>query len=49
MAFRQNNTRFHTVLNTCIDYYITDSRQPSRATAMAVVFLDVGDQSDFNM
>ena len=27
----------------------TESRQPSWATAMAVVFLDAGDQSDFNM
>ena len=27
----------------------TESRQPSWATAMAVVFLDAGDQSDFNI
>ena len=28
---------------------VTESRQPSWATAMAVVFLDAGDQSDFNI
>ena len=28
---------------------VTESRQPSWATAMAVVFLDTGDQSDFNI